>query len=88
MCFHRALGDIEVASDFRVVAALQQQVDDLPLPGSHLIELFVHKSLHLTDMSGSRKWRETCPLGTSGFGSLGMFLHSRGQIVEFCVNCL
>jgi len=31
MRFHRALGDVEIASDFRVVTSLEQQVDDLPL---------------------------------------------------------
>ena len=48
MCFDRALGNIQVASDFRVVAPLQQQVHDLPLAGSHLVKLLVHE-LHLSD---------------------------------------
>jgi len=48
MRFHRSLGDVQVASDFRVVTSLQQQIDNLPLPWSHLAEMFFHKKLHLT----------------------------------------
>jgi hypothetical protein len=36
-------------SDFRVVTSLEQQINDLPFPWSHLVELLFHKSLHLTD---------------------------------------
>jgi hypothetical protein len=61
VCFDCALGDIQVASDFRVVASLEQQIDDLPFPRSHLAELLFHKSLHLTDARGCRKWRWNQP---------------------------
>ncbi len=50
MRFHRALGDVEIASDFRVVTSLEKQLDDLPFPGAHLLELLFHKELHLTDV--------------------------------------
>jgi hypothetical protein len=40
--FDGALGDMEMASDFGVVAALEQKIDDLPLPGVHLSVQFVH----------------------------------------------
>lgn len=43
--FDGALGNVEIASDFRVVASLEQKIDDLPLPGSHLAEIFVHVPL-------------------------------------------
>jgi hypothetical protein len=43
MRFDGSLGDIQIVSDFRVVTALQQKIYDLPLPGTHLVELFFHK---------------------------------------------
>jgi hypothetical protein len=42
MCFYRALCDVQIASDFRIVAALEQQVDDLPLPLSHFTKHLFH----------------------------------------------
>jgi hypothetical protein len=30
-------------SDFRVVASLEEQLDDLPFPWTHLLELFFHR---------------------------------------------
>jgi hypothetical protein len=42
MGFHGSLGDVEVASDLRVVTPLKQQIDDLPFPGTYLAELFFH----------------------------------------------
>jgi hypothetical protein len=40
--FDRALGHVQIASDFRVVTSLEQQIDDLPLPGPDLVELVFH----------------------------------------------
>jgi|HubBroStandDraft_5_1064220.scaffolds.fasta_scaffold01842_4 hypothetical protein len=57
MRFHRALGNVQIASDFRVITSLQQQLDQLPLPRSHLVELLFHKALHLTTRPGRGKWR-------------------------------
>ena len=37
MRFDRSLGNVQIASDFRVVASLEQQIDDLPFPGSYLV---------------------------------------------------
>jgi hypothetical protein len=79
MRFHRSLGDVQVASDFRVVTSLQQQVDNLPLPWSHLAEMFFHKNCTSPTRSEAASGAETCPLGASGFGSLRHILHSRGQ---------
>ena len=42
MSLDGALGDIQVASDFSVVASLEKQVDDLAFPGSHLFKLLFH----------------------------------------------
>ncbi len=42
MCFDGALGDIQIASDFGVVASLEKQIDDLALPGGHLFDLLFH----------------------------------------------
>ena len=47
MCFYRALGNVQIASDFRVVTSLEQQIDNLPFPRSHLIEHLFHNSQHL-----------------------------------------
>ena len=49
MRFHRSLGNVQIPSDFRIVTALKQQIDDLPLPGAYLVEHFLHKTRHLTD---------------------------------------
>jgi hypothetical protein len=43
MRFDRALGHVQIASDFRVVTSLEQQIDDLPFPWSHLLEILFHK---------------------------------------------
>jgi hypothetical protein len=81
MRFDGSLGNVQIASDFRVVTSLKKQIYDLPFPGTHLVEVFFHKHctwpmrpglLQVAKQSGS--------LGTSGFGSLRLILHSRGQI--------
>jgi len=84
MCFDGALGDIQVAGDFRVVASLQQQIDDLALAGSHLIKLLFHEP-HLScsrpagtkecsQTSGDRSfgWQTACtrPLGAAGVNKM------------------
>jgi hypothetical protein len=43
MGFHRALGDIQVARDFRIITSLEEQFNDLPVPWAHLIESLFHK---------------------------------------------
>jgi len=43
MRFDGSLGNVQIASDFRVVTSLKKQIYDLPFPGTHLIELFFHK---------------------------------------------
>ena len=43
MCFDGALGYVQIASDFGVVASLEQEIDDLTLPGTYLAELLFHK---------------------------------------------
>ncbi len=35
MRFHRALGNVQIASDFRVVTSLEQQLNNLPFPGPY-----------------------------------------------------
>ena len=51
MCFHSALGDVQIASDFRIVTALKQQIDNLPLPLSYVSKLLFH-ALTSTDALG------------------------------------
>jgi len=43
MRFHRALGHVQIARDFRVVTSLEKQLNDLPVPWAHLIENLFHK---------------------------------------------
>jgi hypothetical protein len=43
MRFDGALGNVQIASDFRVVTSLKKQIYNLPFPGTHLVELFFHK---------------------------------------------
>jgi hypothetical protein len=43
MRFDGSLGNVQIASDFRVVTSLKKQIYDLPFPGTHLVELFFHK---------------------------------------------
>ena len=87
MCLDRSLGDVQIVSDFRVVASLQQQIDDLPFAGPHLAEFLFHISLHLSDIPWSPQVaRLTRSQGTSGFGSLRLILHSLGQIGVSDVN--
>jgi hypothetical protein len=43
MRFDGSLGNVQIASDFRVVTSLEKQIYDLPFPGTHLVELFFHK---------------------------------------------
>lgn len=69
MSFDGSLGYIQIASNFRVVASLQQQVDDLPLPGYHLVQLLVH-ALHLPDVLGLPSVADNQVPVTAGFGSL------------------
>ncbi len=42
MSFDGTLGHVQIASDFRVIASLEQQLDNLPFPGSHFVELLFH----------------------------------------------
>lgn len=46
MCFYGTLGYVQIASDFRIVTALKQQIDDLLLPVPHLTDLLFH-AMHL-----------------------------------------
>jgi hypothetical protein len=44
MCFYRPLGNVQLPGDFRVVAALKEEIDDLPLSWPDLVELLFHDS--------------------------------------------
>ncbi len=48
MSFDGSLGYVQIASDFRIVTPLQEQIDDLLFPRSHLSK-FVFHALHLTE---------------------------------------
>jgi hypothetical protein len=60
VCLDRALGNVKIASDFGVVTSLEQELDNLSFPGSHLFELFFHKTLHLPNALHPRQWRFHC----------------------------
>ena len=44
MRFDGSLGNVQIASDFRVVTSLKKQINDLPLSGTHLVEVFFHRT--------------------------------------------
>ncbi len=77
MRFDRALGNVQIVSDFRVVTSLEQQFDDLPVPWSHLVELLFHKALHLTD--APRSPQVTLKPGPSAHLDSGL-------CVSFCIH--
>jgi len=89
MRFDGSLGNMQIVSDFRVVTSLEQQIYDLPFPGTHLVELFFHKNCTWPMRPRSLQVvQQIRPPGTSGFGSLRLILHSRGQIgPEMLTNC-
>ena len=70
MCFHGALGDVQIASDFRIATALKQQIDDLPLPLSHFSKLLFH-ALTSRDALGAPQVanRPSGPMRSPRFGS-------------------
>jgi hypothetical protein len=77
---------LQIPSDFRVVTALEQQIDDLPFPwsylGSNCSSMVTCTSPMYAAVAASGA--KPKPLGTSGFGSLRLILHSRGQIRPEC----
>ena len=78
MRFHRTLGDVQIVGDFRVVTSLEQQIDNLPLPWSHLVELLFHKSLHLADAT---------PVTASGAETKPpRHIWNSGLCVSFCIH--
>ncbi len=80
MRFDGSLGNVQIASDFRVVTSLKKQIYDLPFPGAHLVEVFFHKTAPDRYGTGRSRGEAIRSLGISGFGSLRLILHSRGQI--------
>lgn len=80
MCLDSSLRNMKIASDFRVVTSLEQELDDLPFPGSYLIELFFHKKLHLPNaLQPPQVALSFRFLDASGLGSLRGILHSHSQ---------
>jgi hypothetical protein len=57
MGFDRSLGNVQIASDFGVVASLEKQFNDLPFPGPHLTELLFHKHCTSPMRPGRCKWQ-------------------------------
>jgi len=90
MRFDGALGHVQIAGDFRVVTSLEQQIYDLPFPWSHLVEFLFHNHCHhhctCPTPQTRQLAREPGPIGTSGFGSLALIVHSRGQTALLDVN--
>jgi len=54
--FDGSLGNVQIASDFRVVTSLKKQIYDLPFPWTHLVEFFFHKNRTWPMWPRSRKW--------------------------------
>ncbi len=72
MRFYGALGYVQIASDFRIVTALKQQIDDLPLPPSHFSKLLFHAltSTGCARRAASGTTRQSGPMHTPRFVSL------------------
>jgi len=79
ICFDRALGHVQIASDFRVVTSLEQQIDDLPFPWSQLAEFFFHKYCTCPTPQTRRLARKVGPPHIWIRVSHSLNLHSRGQ---------
>jgi hypothetical protein len=56
MRFDGSLGNMQIASDFRVVTPLKKKIYDLPFPRTDLIEFFFHKNCTWPMWPRSRKW--------------------------------
>ena len=52
MCLDGSLGYVQIASDFRIVTTLEEQIDNLLLPLPYLNRFFFH-AVHLRDAQGS-----------------------------------
>ena len=77
MRFDGSLGNVQIASDFRVVTSLKKQINNLPLPWPHLIEFLFHNHLHLTEAPKRRNWR----------GNQAPSAHlDSGPCVSFCIH--
>jgi hypothetical protein len=61
MSFDGALGNVQIASDFGVIASLEKQIDDLPFPGPYLSELLFHIDCTCPTRFDRGKWRSTTP---------------------------
>lgn len=81
MSFYGSFGYVQIASDFRIVATLQEQFDNLLFPWSHLSKLIFH-ALHLTDaprwpqVALRRLWGEAQILNS---GLLCLFLRASAR---------
>jgi len=56
MRFDGSLGNVQIAGDFRIVTSLKKKIYDLPFPGTHLVELFFHKTAPDRCDPGRCKW--------------------------------
>ena len=54
MRLDRSLGNVQIFCDFRVVASLEKQINNLPFPGLHLAEILFHKH-HASPLRPSRQ---------------------------------
>jgi hypothetical protein len=87
MRFYRALGNVQIPSNFRVVTSLKQQIDDLPFPRPYLAERLFHNTAPDRRAPVAVKWLSSqVPGRIWEFGSLRLILHSRGQIALCEVN--
>ena len=76
MRLDRSLGNVQIFSDFRVVTSLEKQINHLPFPGPHMVELLFHKTPHLADA--------TRPLQVAPQPGPSAHLDS-GLCVSFCI---
>lgn len=80
MSFDRTLGDMQIASNFGVVAPLQQKVYNLPLPGPHGAGHLLHKLAPRKSRTGCRKWRDRTRTQLNSCLSVQTSVHARSQL--------
>jgi hypothetical protein len=76
ICFDGAFGHVQIASDFRVVTALEQQIDDLAFPWSQLLEFLFHNHCTCPTSQTRQLARKVGP--SSDMES--------GCVVSFCIH--
>ena len=87
MRLDRSLGNVQISCDFRVVASLEKQINNLPFPGLHPAEILFHKHRTSPLRPGRWKWQSGPAAHWIRVFSC-LILHSGGQSrLRLLTNC-